>query len=318
MTKFLLRLFYISILFLIIIITVNSLFENITSRTKYYKLKGQYKNIICGHSRPETAYNDSIIADTKNIAQSGEAYFYTYLKLKKIIQANPEIKRVLIEFSENNINDTAMNDWIYGPIYLSYRYEKYSSIMSLNEKKILFKNNPVEYIKSIPLGMKSNFEFILNSSNNIFSFKLMGGYQPMLFSHLDSLKNAIHKKVNSLKADIPHVNIALLNLQYLDKIVALCKANNIELYFVRSPIYPLFITKEQEDIYDSILKNKYSGINLIDFSNYKLNDEDYYDFHHVDYRGSMKVSKSMDSVLRLMDRMPISELFQKKRMIVIN
>ena len=47
-----------------------------------FKIGTTSKYLILGHSHPQTAFNDSLIPDFLNKAQSGEAYFYTYLKAK--------------------------------------------------------------------------------------------------------------------------------------------------------------------------------------------------------------------------------------------
>ena len=59
-----------------------------------FKLDKNDEMIVVGHSHPECAYNDSLIPSLKNLANSGESYFYTLQKLKKIVPANPQIKTI--------------------------------------------------------------------------------------------------------------------------------------------------------------------------------------------------------------------------------
>ncbi len=66
-----------------------------------FKSKKEFHIIILGHSHSECAYNDSLISGVANFSQSGESYFYTFFKTKKLIEQNPNINTVLIEFSNN-------------------------------------------------------------------------------------------------------------------------------------------------------------------------------------------------------------------------
>ena len=52
--------------------------------------------IVLGHSHPECALNDSLVPGLANFSNSGEAYFYAYYKLKKILDQNKNIKTVFI------------------------------------------------------------------------------------------------------------------------------------------------------------------------------------------------------------------------------
>ncbi len=86
-----------------------------------FKLPDNPKYIVLGHSHPECAFNDSLIQNFKNLSQSGESYFYTYFKCKKILETNASIKVVFIEFTNNQLDET-MNDWIWKDKYLKYRF----------------------------------------------------------------------------------------------------------------------------------------------------------------------------------------------------
>lgn len=283
--------------------------ERKTSEGRYYQLPVNVTTLIAGHSRPGCAFNDTIIQAAFNISNVAEPYFFTWVKLRKILANNSNIKTLLIEFSDNNINSRLMNKWLYGDGSLMFQFPKYSSIMTMDEKLFLFKKSPVEYIRAMPLSMKNDLEFMMNRSGKAYVFKLMGSYGGKTGSFIESLKKT---PIDSLRP-IPD-SVALLNLSYLDHIVDLCKTKNIRIFFTRAPVHPLFLSKNVENTYDSILNRRYPSIPVIDFSGYRLNDLDYCDFHHINYGGSVKVSRSMDSVLKLVSNMPASALQHQWRL----
>ncbi len=278
-------------------------FEQRTSSSKYYQLPANVTTLIAGHSRPGCAFNDTVIQSSCNISSVAEPYFYTYIKLRKILAGNSTIQTVLVEFSDNNINSGLMNKWLYGDGALMYLFPKYASIMTADEKSFLFKKDPVEYIKAMPVSLKSDIEFMMNRSVKAYEFKDMGKYGGKSGSFLENLKKI---PIDSLRP-APD-SIAGLNLIYLDNIVALCRSQHIRIFFTRAPVHPLFMTKAVEYTYDSILNKRFPSVPLLDFSRYHLQDADYCDFHHINYGGSVKVSAAMDSVLKLAVAIPSSVL----------
>ncbi|NBV14651.1 MAG: hypothetical protein EBS07_11370, partial [Sphingobacteriia bacterium] len=85
------------------------------------KIKSNPQILLVGHSHPECAFNDSLINNFKNLAESGESYFYTYFKLQEVLAQNPSINTVFIEYTNNQII-AEMNNWIWDDFHMSYRY----------------------------------------------------------------------------------------------------------------------------------------------------------------------------------------------------
>ena len=119
-------------LFTLIFVSVE-LSEYVVNKNSDFKLNKSTKYLVLGHSHPECAFNDSLIENFKNISQSGESYYYTYFKAKKIIEQNPSIETVFIEFTNNQINES-MNSWIWKEKYMNYRYPRYSPFMNFTDK----------------------------------------------------------------------------------------------------------------------------------------------------------------------------------------
>ncbi len=285
-------------------------FNQYASQSKYYVLKDGTTTLIAGNSRPECAFNDSIISNTVNIAAVAEPYFYTYIKLRKLLAANPGIQNVFVELGNNSLLDSAMNEWVYGKGAIQYLYPKYAQLMSFQEKNILLQNNPMEFLKSISLNFKANFILLSSRSTNALKSKLMGGYTAKTGSHIfeninDKKQVADHSSKNSL---------AEFNLSYLDKIVVLCKANKRNIYFIQSPVHPAYNLTQSNRLYDSILEHRYRGIKLLDFSKFQMVDADYFDFHHLNSDGARKVSYAMDSILLLLKSNPNKLNYQTNRL----
>ena len=90
---------------IVILLIVGLLFieNNYIERNANFKLEDKVKYVVFGHSHSECAFNDSLISSFKNLSEPGEAYFYTYQKLRNVILQNPEIETVFVEFTNNQV-----------------------------------------------------------------------------------------------------------------------------------------------------------------------------------------------------------------------
>ena len=182
------RFIKLSILFSLILLGISLLLielsEFVITKKADFKLNKNIKYIVIGHSHPECAFNDSLIDNFKNLAESGESYFYSYIKTKKIIEQNPSLEVIFIEFTNNQIN-ASMDKWIWNDNYLNYRYPRYAPFMNTSDKALLVMNNFDGFLAHSPLSTKQNLGRILsrnfNYSNNI------GGYMHLNRDKTDSL-----------------------------------------------------------------------------------------------------------------------------------
>ena len=126
---------FFSILILIILLSdiMLSWFQN---KFASFELIERPKYIMLGTSHSACAFNDTLISDFINLSDLGESYFYTFIKLKKILEQNKSIEAVFLEYS-NNQTQKIMDEWIWGYEKMNYRYNKYSSYMNLNEHLLL-------------------------------------------------------------------------------------------------------------------------------------------------------------------------------------
>ena len=69
------------------------------------KLSNDTDIVFAGNSTVECAVDDKLIAGSVNIAQSGEAYLYSYVKIKALSEVNKQIKTVFLGFSYRRSSD---------------------------------------------------------------------------------------------------------------------------------------------------------------------------------------------------------------------
>jgi hypothetical protein len=275
---------YIS-LFIGIVFIIEVSTSAIINKNAKFKLLSNPKNIIAGHSHPECAFNDSIIVGFKNIAQSGESYYYTYFKLKKYLDQNPSIETIFIEFTNNQII-SEMDNWIWDDKHLSSRYTIYSSFISLNNQFFLIKNNPNGYLNSLSNSNRSKLSTIIRIDYD-YSNKL-GGYKYLVLDKIDSiLNNTIKINFNNdLTSPENSIKISETNLLYLKKIIELIKFNRKNIFLIRSPQHSKLIMPKDEITFKNILSNRFNNIEYLDFSRFPLSNSEFGDLEHLNYKGA--------------------------------
>ncbi len=259
----------------------------LVERNANFSIKTQPKYVIFGHSHPECAFNDSLILNFKNLAASGESYFYSYFKAKKVLEQNPSITTVFVEYTNNQI-DSSVSAWIWDEKYISRSYKTYLPFMNIDDNWLLFRNNPVSVIKSFLLPRENGEAIIKN-----FDFsESLGGYNYRGKSKIDSLLNT-----EMQLDDCGETKISWCSIKYLDKIVDLCREHKKQIFFVRSPQHRNYNFKNNEGNFHRIRDSLFKDINFLDFNNFPLADVDYSDLEHLNYRGAKVFSKWFNNLL---------------------
>jgi hypothetical protein len=275
----------------LLIVGFNLLTLKFVNKKASFKLAANIDRIVVGHSHPESAYNDSVITNLRNVAQSGESYFYSYFKIKQLVKQNIGLKYIFLEFTNNHLAEE-MDEWIWSEKTLAFRYPTYSPFIDYDGYKLLLRKNFGELLSLQVKSLMKNAKAI--ATNNYDYVKKTGGYFYLTRDKTDSLLSALGNK----KKDIPATKKqADYNLDYLDKIIALCKKQNITLYLIRSPMHPKVTNLVNEQVFKQVLTARFNSLEFLDFKNFTLPNHDFGDFSHLNYRGAKKYSIFFNDLL---------------------
>jgi len=284
MRKFLIKLAFFILPPIIILVLSEIFINNFLNNNSFYKINDSSNILILGNSHSECALNDSVIDHSINLSNAADCYFYTYYKLKKIIEANPNIHTLILEYTNIDFSKE-MDIWLYGEKYLVCKYPKYSHLISIQDKMFLFHKNPGAYFNACKDALMEKVLFLFDS--NIQAYKKLdwGGYLYLERNEIPKIKKEFQK------SDVPKSNsISTFNIVYLKKIVNYCKANNIKLIFFRSPLHILYKRCYETEL-TNLLKKDFYNITFWDYSNYSFEDYEYGDLEHLNYKGAKRFSK---------------------------
>ena len=272
---------------IVAIILIASIPRFLIKKNSKFKLKKNETTVVFGHSHPECAFNDSLIANFKNLAESGESYFYNYQKIKKVIPDNPKIETVILEFSNDQITKE-MDEWIWGYDKMNYYLPKYSAFMDKVDYLILFNNNLTDLIACTSVSFKKNLFRVLKS--DYYYTDEIGG-----FKWLD--KNQL--ETNNNQNNLDQINISTVNLEYLRKIIEYCRNQNVTVYLARSPQHKDLVSLKNEYLFQKIRSEQFSDVEFLDFNTFPVPNEYFADFGHLNHKGAEIFSKFISRLFKM-------------------
>lgn len=299
MKKLILKLsIFTAIIFLfswIIVLTINAIICNLNSTNgKLFKIENCPENLIVGHSQAEEAFDDGLIKNVKNLSLSGESIFYTYFKINEVLKSNSNIKNIFMSFTNHQITEDYDRTTIWDDNHINKFYQKYSAFMDFRDYEILFKNNPIGVLKAQPYTTRKYLFFVLKNRKTIYDDYLIGNFNKLKESKLDSI---LKSKRKMRKLDSTNFKHSKYSLDYLDKIIKLCKNKKVKLFLIRTPVHKSWDELSYENSFQEMVKGKYSETNFLDFKNFPLSNKEYIDESHLNQYGAKKFSLFFNKLL---------------------
>ena len=271
-------------LFIITTIVVVDVFlqKTLLFKDDNVKLPKKYSVLILGHSHPAQAYDANYIKNTINMATAGEAYLYTYFKAKKVIDKNPQIKKVFVEFTNNQI-EKGMDNWIWDDIHLQYRIKDCGVLLDNEAIQLLYKKNPTGFINAFSKSLFDNLRRLFISKKGMIEKGGMGKFIPCDAVYV---KKTSPDRPKSRKKTQVDFEISQYNILYLQKIVKYCQNKDIEVCLIRSPMHKNYDVSYTEYKFKEILRTKFKNIQWLDYKDFPIPNKGFQDAEHLNSYGA--------------------------------
>lgn len=173
------------------------------------------------------------------------------------------------------------------------QYVNFSPFLDLSSNWYLLKKDFKTYYQEQSTTINHNFKAILKRDFNYTKGKFGG---PLYYTRsvTDSILRHLVPERNKYASS--HL-ISEINLQYLRKIIDLCKANHKTVYLIRMPIHPSwsYLANEKEVI--AIQKSRFADVQFLDFKNFPIQNIEFSDLEHLNVKGQMKFTEFFKSFL---------------------
>lgn len=247
-----------------------------------FTLKPHINKIVLGNSHPTGTFNDSLISNFKNLADPGDNYFYGYQKLKKIIKQNPQVDTVYVEF-----NPKTILLWEDSKLWKKNQIPNYQAFFNFNDHYLLASINSLSYQQDMIKGLTTNVKRI---ATNQYNFKdSLGGFRHVKSSYINVILDTLTYK-NEKQFKFNQKMISRYDLLYLSKMVDLCQNKNIQIILVRSPYHKKFDAHRYETIFQIYRMEHFKTIPFLDFMNFPMNNWEFKDLEHLNFKGARKFS----------------------------
>lgn len=262
-----------------------SLVNRYISEGDYFSIPKDVKSVMLGHSHSACAFNDSLIDSFYNLSQNTEGYPYSYFKLKKILERNDHVDKVFIEFTNNQITAWAKNR--VSGLYLDVNMPRSFPVMDASFVLSTFaeSKNPKRILNAMIQGNLSNAEFLLSGEDNYVQHAWKTHKTPAReyeVPKIDSAEQDLRPKPEELQME---KNQGGRNLEYLLKLIQLCEARGVHLYFIRSPM-PASTEIANEQEFQTLLETRdFKHIPFLDFKKYPLPNHMFADKQHLNKNG---------------------------------
>lgn len=188
-----------------------------------------------------------------------------------------------------------MERWMNGEINIGARYSKYFSLMTFKEIFVFTRLNMKATLTQIPVSIRKNIGYIKNPSTSF--IRTYGGHKKLSRKlEVDQIRKenqAIPLK-NSIMSDIVEMNIS-----YLREIIEHCKSKKIEVFLIRTPFHSAYLANKNEKLFEQILKERFSDVSFLDFSQYQLNRSELADTQHLNRWGAERYSGLFNKLLNI-------------------
>lgn len=287
MKQFTKELFKFSILPLILLV-ISIVLINYISKKIDYKLNRGITKLYIGDSHIQYGVNDSLVNVGKNVSMKGESFYFSYYKLKKLIEENKNIETVYLGFSYHNLSsyyDASINGE-HSPIISP----KYFYILPVKEQfRLVYWN-----LRSLPTFIKGVFSIGYRYSLKDATFSC-GSYSNN-FTNTMASKKSMEKRLQFQYYTGKKLNtFSDINLLYLNKINDLCKSNKIDLLILNTPLHPYYQSKIPINFINKY-KEIVNSLNLrvFDFNGISFSDSCFTpDGDHLSLKGAYEFTKEL-------------------------
>ncbi|MDM8543258.1 hypothetical protein QUF90_19455 [Desulfococcaceae bacterium HSG9] len=244
--------------------------------------------LVIGTSQVASAINDDILTNTFNFSDNGSGYFYTYLKIRKILEHNPQIDTVVIGYSYLDIKKYR-DEWVGKATMLKFKMPQHLFLFDFSDFYFLYISNPYEVLINIHRttlqGIKHIIKYLLSSH----SLDSWGGFDDSM--EADKLQESKNRHIACKK--IEKVEYSKYQEEYLLKIYSLVMAKNVNLILLNVPIHPMLKEEQKEytKYYYLLAQQKLSKATIINHANMDIPEYGFFDLVHLNYEGAKLYSE---------------------------
>lgn len=239
------------------------------------------ETLIVGNSHMQQALNPAFFESAQNISQSAEPLYVTYWKLKKLLPLS-SVSTVVLGFSYLNLSPLSNR---------KLSDERWSTTLFNRVYTIA----DIESLEGVEVD---RLEFYRSKFKNMCLYPKWdhASYMGEYFNFDKSVLSPPDEDIaRHYLRDGENVDISMVDIAFLDSIVALSARENVELILVAAPIHESYFKRIPDHFIagfeDTKRELEARGIRVLDYSKLDVADEEFLNVTHLNERGATRFSK---------------------------
>ncbi len=246
-----------------------------------FELPKNKTTLVVGDSQTQADINDTICSNVQNISLAHDGYFTMYKRIQLYVEANPQINTIILAMTPHTVSPVK-DEFYHNFGYVEETTKHYLPYFGIEDWWLLMKNDATDLVSALVTPIR----FYLTPSQD--RIKEMGFYDSADYSHLkeDIKDGAVRLIPDSMQVDYGNT----ITLEYLHKIVDYCKAKNLKLIGINTPV--LHGQKYFDmDNYHRLMSTDFKGIEVWDDMDLEIPDSCRRDVNHLNKWGAETYSK---------------------------
>lgn len=266
-----------------------------------FRLDENTETLIIGASRSDACFDTTQIPNSRSVSLNGEPLFFTYHKLRNILNNNTGVKNVIMATGAAHVG-ICQDRYLYAEDSISRRnHMAYYPFLNAEGKRQIrrfseyYITAAARYDYGLPLGYMKDLKPVINHYRQRFAvsdFECWQGSGPIDAESHVSLSH-IEKKIDSYFYDNGDVGSqSQLAVEHMEKLVRLCESTGIRLWMIKTPLHENFRDLVPQDCIDThselvqTLAQNHEHVELLDYSTMPLDTLKFYDGDHLNSDGA--------------------------------
>jgi hypothetical protein len=267
---------------------------------KYVPVVDQDKSILAmGMSFSQFALNDSLIPGFENASMKGRTGLGIYLSIRKMTEANPHVRAVLVDFSP--LHTLIYRDYkFFLPIFAPSEFHSIYPLANLQDLRAYPLNYKEYFINQVREEWVPNWTYLrkalgLDSVDSPDNWPYRGSFSPQDGVHLDGLEEWINRLERMQAYAGDSAVFSNIDLTYMDSLVHFCQKNELELFVFCAPIHEELTGLLPPHYFTSYNEKKAwlqgaEEVRLLEFDTLRIEDDYFYNHSHLNRQGSDWIS----------------------------
>jgi len=256
-----------------------------------FKIDDRKNILVLGSCYTETAV-DEHFSRAENLAQTGTANIYSYVKLKKLLEDNPQIDTVITSFRQIELDKDPL--WVMSDEFMFPKIAFNITLLGKEEFAVYTnKGSLVQSVLQMPIRNIASILSFFKTKTYTYQNLRVGGFLPLDYKLREDEMVGNDKDILDTKPDITFTTIQRL---YLQKMMTLCTERGIKFFLINPPVFG------GNKYFDSRLElladcrdNYLPDAELMDYSNFEMVDTCFADITHLNRWGAAKWSEYLNA-----------------------